>query len=197
VTIRLPHPFYPGGGLPGLFGGMDLFTTNAAGLQLHVWSSAATEPAVTDWTLEGPMSEQPLGDGSGNSRYSLNVIPITSPVFYLIGTTTAGPYPQTVPLHFFTTDPDGNDTLSRAEVAISADGYLGAPVVSLSISLGSSLLLSAHTIPGLSYVVEMATNLSPPISWLPLDTNTVSPNGQIRFTSPPANSQQYFQLRFP
>jgi len=62
----------------GFFSGENLILTNASGTSLYVWSSPDPSVPVTNWTLEGPMSELPLGT-TGYSRYDINLNPVTSP----------------------------------------------------------------------------------------------------------------------
>src|SRR5262249_54916043 len=92
ATLLVAHSFYACDGLPGFFYGMNLFTTNLEGMSLFAWSSVDPNIPLSLWNLEGPLSEQPLNDGSGSSRYSINVNPLTSLVYYLIGQTTTGPF---------------------------------------------------------------------------------------------------------
>jgi len=125
--------FYPCIALPAFFAGMNLFMTNAGGVNFIVWSSPNVGPSVTNWTMEGSMVETPLNDNSGFSRYALNVIPAVSPVYYLISMTTAPPYAALpVPILWINTDINsGEYTFTTTTTTISANGMLGlntAPV---------------------------------------------------------------------
>ena len=124
ALIVFPHEFFGCDALYGFFGGMNLITTNTAALAMFVWSSSDPNLPVPNWSLEGQLSEQPLNDGTGNSRYSLNVNPATSPVYYLIGTTTSGPYVPQVPVSWITTELDGSYTFYLTNLVISPAGIL-------------------------------------------------------------------------
>lgn len=113
---------------PGFFAGENVILTNAADLALYVWSSARGGLSITNWNSEGKMGEQPLNDGSGKSRYSINVTPSVSPVYYIVGKTTSGPYAPTIPVQWITTDDFGAFTVFNTNVAINAAGVLDLPV---------------------------------------------------------------------
>jgi subtilase family serine protease len=53
--------------------------------------------------------------------------------------------------------------------------------------------------PGQTYVLEATTNLTSPVIWLPMATNTLGTNGLWQFTDPqsPNFTQRFFQLEFP
>jgi hypothetical protein len=53
--------------------------------------------------------------------------------------------------------------------------------------------------PGQTYVLEATTNLTSPVIWLPMATNTLGTNGLWQFTDPqsPYFTQRFFQLEFP
>ena len=56
------------------------------------------------------------------------------------------------------------------------------PMLVLSNSLGGIVLSADGGAVSNTVVVEGSTNLQPPIAWLPLQTNVIGTNGQIRFT---------------
>ncbi len=123
-----PHEFFSCDALPGFFGGMNLITVRPAAMSLFAWSCPDPTMPVPNWTLEGQLAEQPLNDGTGNSYYSINVNPVVSPVYYLIGTTTSGPYVPNVPVSWITTDAGGNNAFFIDNYVISANGVLQFPV---------------------------------------------------------------------
>ena len=128
VFAVFPHEFFSCDALPGFFGGMNLITVRPGALSLLAWSCPDPTLPVPNWTLEGQLVEQPLNDGTGNSYYSINVNPVVSPVYYLIGTTTSGPYVPNVPVSWITTDIYGNNTFFTANYVIGANGVLQFPV---------------------------------------------------------------------
>ena len=68
-------------------------------------------------------------------------------------------------------------TTSAVVVVTAALPPLGA-----SVSGGGSVQLQFSGMAGSNYVVEMATNLTPPANWKRLDTNTIGTNGIGSFT---------------
>jgi len=74
------------------------------------------------------MGDLPLNDGSGKDRYSINVVPSVSPVYYIAGKTTSGPYASTIPVQWITTDDSGIYTVFSTNAAINAGGVLDLPV---------------------------------------------------------------------
>src|SRR5581483_6247547 len=98
------------------FGGENVIFTNNAALGLSVWSSSRGALSITNWTLEGPLDEQPLNDGSGKSRYSVNLNPTAPLVYYVVAKSTAAPYSPSIPAQWITTDDGGNLSLFTTNV---------------------------------------------------------------------------------
>lgn len=143
AVMLFPHGFLVSDALPGFFSGVNLITTNTSGMSLFAWSSPDPNLPIPSWSLEGPLQEQPLNDGSGNSRYSINVNPVVSPVYYLLGQTTAGPYLQPVPVQWITTDILGNNYFFTALLTLSPAGVLGfsAPPALIQSPLPQTVLV--------------------------------------------------------
>lgn len=114
---------------PGFFSGEDLLLTNASGVNLCVWSSPDPSVSVSNWTLEGKMSEQVYNNNSGKSLYSINVTPAVSPVYYIFSRTNIGPYAATEPVVWLTTSDFVSFALSNAIVPISTNGILLFPAL--------------------------------------------------------------------
>jgi hypothetical protein len=62
---------------------------------------------------------------------------------------------------------------------------------------GNSFVLGASTIPGLTFVELVASNLTVPVFWTPVLTNAVPLSGEVQVTNAIGNAQQYFRLTFP
>jgi len=136
----------------GFFSGENLILTNVNGASLYVWSSPDPTVSVTNWTLEGQMSELPLGS-TGKSRYGINVNPAASPVYYIFGPTNTGPYAANQSVAWLTTPDYSSFYLTTLNVNINAAGIFEFPVQAALImpatnvvylnSTNDSLLLSA------------------------------------------------------
>jgi hypothetical protein len=63
---------------------------------------------------------------------------------------------------------------------------------------GGGLTLNLKGAPGQTYVLQTATNLDSPVSWLPVATNTLGTNGVWQFTDPPGGniSKKFYRLEF-
>ncbi len=128
VGLYFPTLFFPGNDAgAGFFGGENLIFTNTSGISFSVWSSPDPTVSVTKWTLEGPMSELPLGT-SGESRYGINLNPVTSPVYYIFAESNLGPYPPTQWVTWLTTPDFATYYVTSANVGITPDGILEFPV---------------------------------------------------------------------
>jgi hypothetical protein len=174
AQLIFPHAFYAADGLPGFFSGMNIFTTNRPGMALYVWSSADPLSSVTNWTLEGPLAEQPLNDGTGNSRYSINVNPYSSPTYYIIGVSVTGPYVSPVPVESISTDGSGNLNLAVVVVSIGPDGILNYPVPPQVITQPMNRTVVAGQIVSFS---ASATGTAPLAYQWYFNTNTILKSG--------------------
>ena len=122
VRVVFPTPFYAAYDAgAGFFSGENLIFTNAGGISFYVWSTTDLSVLVPNWTLEGSMSELPLGT-TGYSRYGINLNPVTSPTYYIFAQTNTGPYTATEPLVWLTTPDFASFTVTSSNVTISAAG---------------------------------------------------------------------------
>ena len=127
VGVYFPTLFYAAADAgAGFFSGENIIFTNISGLAFYAWSSPDPTISVTVWTLEGPMTELPLGT-SGFSRYGINVNPVTSPVYYIIAQRNTGPYPPTEWVIWLTTPDFASYSVNSANVGITAGGILEFP----------------------------------------------------------------------
>ena len=160
VGVYFPTLFYTAYDAgAGFFSGENLIFTNASGLSFYVWSSPDPLVSVTNWTLEGPMSELPLGT-TGHSRYGINLNPVTSPVYYIFAETNAGPYTAAEEVVWLTTPDFASYFVTSSNVNISIDGIfefpappgITQPPQSLTVLAGQNSSLSViATGPGLGY----------------------------------------------
>ncbi len=270
---------------PGFNGGENLIFTNASGMNFYAWSSPYPSISVTNWLLEGPMSELPLGT-SGQSRYGINVNPASSPEYYIFARTNTGLFTSTEALIWLTTSDFQNFTVAGSNSVISAAGIFAIPAppailtppaatnvfagrnagftvtatgsgtlnyhwlqagvpladggnisgsqtnrlnflpaatnqtgyysVVVTNLLGgvtsSPVLLNVVALPSLymtsstnglvvaadgdaagdTYVIQLTTNLAPPIVWQPLQTNVIDASGQIRFVETNSTDPLHF-----
>lgn len=140
-------------------------------------TASGTGPLSYQWKTNGFN----LADGGAISGSTSNVLTINpvSPVnmanYSVVITNTAG-----------------STNSSSVPLSVSAP-----PSVSSKPGTGGSFVLNATTIPGLSYVVQGASNLNPPILWLPLTTNNAAGDGSLAFTNNSTAPVKFFRLAFP
>jgi len=192
LSVIALYPGFDAGA--GFFGGENLITTNAAGLHLFAWSSANPSQSIAAWSAEGALNEQPLNDGTGRSYYSLNVNPVASPTYYVIGTTNGGPYNiSPVPVVTVTTPDFASYTVSQSIVAISATGVLNlvpAPVLSAGQRVaGGAFQFQLSGGSGLNYSIWASTNL---VNWTVIGTGTFG-GAPVTFTDTGAGN---YPIRF-
>jgi Immunoglobulin I-set domain len=287
VGVYFLNAFYTGYDYgAGFFGGENFAITNTPGTVIYCWSSADPSVSVTSWTLVGQLAELPLNDGSGNSRYTINLSPpASSQVYYIFATANTWPYTATEALLWLTTDVDGNvNSLNGGNIAINANGIFSLPsppnitqqpqsqtvllgqntsfnvtatgsgvgyqwffnsnsingassvvlglnkvsakdvgqyfviitnslgsvtssVVTLaiapppalhfSVSTPGTIQLNANSVSGLTYVVQVATNLVNPV-WVSILTNNTGNGGTVNFQPNAAvGPRQFYRLYFP
>ena len=112
----------------GFISGENVMFTNTSGGTNFVWSSSDPSRPVGTWTLEGLMNEQPLNNGTGTSRYSINLNPLVSPEYYIIANSLAGPFLAAEPLVWLTTPDFEVFQVQWANTAINSNGVFAVPV---------------------------------------------------------------------
>jgi hypothetical protein len=79
----------------------------------------------------------------------------------------------------------------------SASGQTGHNNLNILPPDGSgNIVLNYAGIPGFNYALDGATNLAPPIVWVPLLTNTVGGTGSLSFTVNTNTGAYYFRTRW-
>jgi hypothetical protein len=89
------------------------------------------------------------------------------------------------------TNSSGSATSSAAVLTVGTP-----PSLNMSFVPPNSVTITGNTVNGLTYVVEKAINLSPPVQWTPIATN-VANSGAIGVTNSTTSTEQYFRLSFP
>ena len=92
----------------------------------------------------------------------------------------------------------GGDTASGSvavtvTVATSGGSYNHLALESVG---GGNVRISFLGIPGRNYAMEVTHDLTPPVSWTPLVTNTAATNGVLVCTNTPGNGQNYYRTRY-
>jgi hypothetical protein len=78
-----------------------------------------------------------------------------------------------------------------AEAVIGDSSY----ILSLAQDPSGTNVITVRVTPGASYALETATNLTPPVHWIPQMTNT-APGLNLLFTNVSAASQEFFRTRY-
>jgi hypothetical protein len=61
---------------------------------------------------------------------------------------------------------------------------------------GGTNVLAFQGVPTLNYALEMAANLTPPVFWQPLLTNSAAASGRLCFTNLTSQSQVFYRVRY-
>jgi hypothetical protein len=93
-----------------------------------------------------------------------------------------------------------------------SDGFGGTASATVTVFISSNVqgynLLSASNlgngtnvltfagIPTYNYALDLATNLAPPINWMPQATNPAANNGSLIFTNVSTAPQSYYRTRY-
>jgi len=141
-------------------------------------TASGTDPLSYQWQKVG------LGNLSDGGVYS----GVTTSTLTLAGVslTDAGNYLVVI------TNVAGSTNSAAGTLTVSPP-----PSLNLTPANANDIQLSSTTTPGLTYIVESASNLSPPVIWSPIQTNTVPGDGTLLFTNSTANPNQFFRLTFP
>jgi hypothetical protein len=93
---------------------------------------------------------------------------------------------------FVVTSPYGSTTSS---VSLT----VGLPPLQANFNAGNGLKLQLTGTPGSNYVLQAATNLNPPVLWVPVATNVADTNGNWSFTdtNTAAFSNRYYRVTGP
>lgn len=139
-------------------------------------NATGTAPLSYQWWKDSSA----LSDGGAISGATSNILTLTG-----VQLTNLGNYSVII------TNAGGVTNSTAAALNVSSP-----PSLALTRSSGSAIL-TASTIPGLTYVVLTASNLAPPVSWSPLLTNTTDGGGLVQLTNTTVGLPQYFRLSFP
>jgi hypothetical protein len=161
-----------------------IFTSQPTNLTLYMGGTAVLSGAVKG---TGPMAYQWIDAGtnlvdggsvSGSSSSTLMISPA------VLGNT--GLYALVVTNNY------GSITSSWAALTVLLPPAIG----SFSINPDGGFNLSLFGTPGHAYVLEAATNLSAPMAWYPVATNTLGASGAWSFTDFSATNrpQQFYRL---
>ena len=146
-----------------------------------------------------------------NLLTNVTSLPADGPLFMLVGLGASGQSATIVTNSdyvLYLPENDNNDSftyMARDDSGGGATGIITVNVVktvgpspptnSVSVS-GSTATINAFGIPGYTYVLQTATNVTGP--WWPIGTNTAGSNGSLLFTDPNAtNLQQYYRMAQP
>jgi hypothetical protein len=140
--------------------------------------ASGTAPLGYQWQKVGVGD---LSDGGVYSGVASNVLTL-SPV----SLAHAGSYLVVI------TNVAGTTNSATATLAV-----LPPPSLDLMPVGGNRVQLTSTTAAGLTYIVQSASNLAPPIVWSPIETNVVPGNGIVLFTNTTGSSAQFLRLAFP
>jgi hypothetical protein len=146
-------------------------------------------PATNAW-LHNPLG--PAVDAAGNFFFADNMnnrvreIAAQGPTLVLnnVGGSNAGAYDLVV------SNPYGSVTSSVINLTVVLQPLRAV------LSDGPGVQLQFQGLPGVSYVLESAPSLNPPVAWSPVVTNAADAAGNWIFTdtNAPSNAAQYYRM---
>lgn len=68
---------------------------------------------------------------------------------------------------------------------------LTAPVLN-----NGKVTMSFLGIPGYKYALDWTHSLTPPVTWLPVITNTAAGNGLLLYTNTPSGGSDFYRTRY-
>jgi len=154
--------------------GTNIFASKSATMSV---TAAGGSPLSYQWLKNG-VSLTDGGGLSGAQTNMLNFSPVT--------TNLAGNYTVII------TNLAGNVTSSIATLSVAS-----LPSLIISNSPSGFVLAADGGAMNNTYIIQGTPNLTPPIIWLPVQTNVIGTNGQIRFTFTNAGSFGFYRLLIP
>ncbi|HLP77900.1 MAG TPA: hypothetical protein VK327_13385 [Candidatus Paceibacterota bacterium] len=99
--------------------------------------------------------------------------------------------------------------MPRVTKCCRSDGYGGTTNQTVNVDIvpgegynrPSAQWLAGHEVPNFAgvphcnYAVEGTDDLTPPVLWRALQTNTALPNGSVRFTNSPSGNTGFYRTR--
>jgi hypothetical protein len=187
---------------------------SATNLHMVIYNTnGATLDTIDLYKLPAPtgLTAAP-GDGQVTLTWNAVAGAASNTVYY--GATDGGPYPsrQTVttapatvtglangtPYYFVVAAGDTNG-LSAVSAQVAATPVVAPTISIIGVQSDGSFSLSGTGTAGQPCVLLVATNLTPPIVWTPIATNTVETNGAFSFSDTQATNyqQQFYRVRTP
>ena len=94
------------------------------------------------------------------------------------------------------TDSHGGYATGTVTVNVSPDGESQNRLSPPDIIGPGTVALSYLGIPGYRYALDWSTNLTAPINWMPVITNTADTHGSMKFTNTSSEPNNYFRTRY-
>jgi hypothetical protein len=117
---------------------------------------------------------------------------VTAPYTYAWSNASAGASTVFARLVF-----NGTNTIDSSSVNITVTNPPPSTAGIESVN-GQTLSISGSGLPNRPYYLNTATNLTPPVAWIQIQTNISDASGNILFTNiAPTNTQQFFLLSAP
>ena len=93
-------------------------------------------------------------------------------------------------------DGHGGTVTATITVTVSANGEGFNRLSPPSPIANGTVVLSYLGIPGTNYALDWATNLTAPVNWMPVATNSAGANGILNFTNTSSEPVNFFRTRY-
>jgi fibronectin-binding autotransporter adhesin len=138
-------------------------------------------------------------DADGDTLTITSVVGATNGVVTTDGTNVTYTATNGTADSFTYTVSDGNGGSASQTVQVVIDDSSGAQTGYnyLSIqSVGGNVVLSYAGIPDYNYALDETHNLTSPVTWTPVVTNTAASNGRLTFTNTPSGGSDFYRTRY-
>lgn len=193
-----------GGATPADSGTYTVVVTN-------FWGSVTSASAVVSITSPPTISSQPVSKSvllGQSTRFSVVATGSPTPTYQWNKNSSplsdGGVYSGTQTSSLSLNSVSANEAGTYTVTLNNSIGSTNSDPATLSVATPPSISFSkasstinATTYPGLTYVVQSATDLTSPIQWTPVFTNVTDGSGALTYTNTPSASQQFLRIVFP
>ena len=110
--------------------------------------------------------------------------------------TAASSYVGSDSFTYTVNDGHGGTVTATITVTVSANGEGFNRLSPPSPIANGTVVLSYLGIPGTNYALDWATNLTAPVNWMPVATNSAGANGILNFTNTSSEPVNFFRTRY-
>ncbi len=177
----------------------------------NYWGSTTSAPAIVTISSPPTVTAQPVAKSvlvGQNASFSVTASG-SNPLSYQWNKNNSplsdtGAYSGTGTSSLSLTSISANESGSYSVTVTNTSGFTNSNPATLSVATPPSVgfdasqsAITGNTMPGLTYIIQSATDLTSPIQWTPIATNFTDSYGVLSFTNNPSGTQQFLRILFP